>query len=41
VGAVVTLPPKVEPAPRELSGLFSMDVMIAGSGSVGMDGWCP
>jgi hypothetical protein len=29
VGAVVTLPPKSEPAPRELSGLFSTDVMIA------------
>ena len=28
-GAVVTLPAKPEPAPRVLSGLFSMDVMIA------------
>ena len=28
-GAVVTLPARPEPAPGELSGLFSMDVMIA------------
>jgi hypothetical protein len=32
IGAVVTLPPKSNPAQRELSGLFSMDIMTANTG---------
>src|SRR5205823_13932993 len=32
IGAVVTLPPKSNPAQRELSGLFSMDIMNDNTG---------